>query len=299
MACLKIHPGIIKDLELMEVKLVVRGSKGYTSSLKIVPKLISWIKEAQNEDGELWFVLCVPDDSPLREAVLTEAHSSPFSIHPGSTKMYKDLKQNFWWNDMKHDVARFVAKCLTCQQVKIKHQRTSGLLQPLDILTRKWEKISMNFVTRLPHTFKKNNAIWVVVDRLTKSAYFLPIQQGYSVSKLAEIFHQEIIRLHGTNVVKWFWEVVKAFNKEDKARLLQFVTGTSKVPLEGLKALQGISGPQIFQIHKVYGAPERLPSELIHGYFNQLDLPEYTSKEQLQERLLLAIHEASEGFGFG
>ncbi|KAJ9153952.1 hypothetical protein P3X46_027337 [Hevea brasiliensis] len=100
-----------------------------------------------------------------------------------------------------------------------------------------------------------------------------------------------------SSVVQWFWEVVRGFNKEDMARLLQFVTGTSKVPLEGFKALQGISGPQRFQIHKAYGAPERLPSA--HTCFNQLDLPEYTSKEQLQERLLLAIHEASEGFGFG
>ena len=100
-----------------------------------------------------------------------------------------------------------------------------------------------------------------------------------------------------SNVVQWFWEVVKTFNKEDMARFLQFVTGTSKVPLEGFKALQGISGPQRFQIHKAYGAPDRLPSA--HTCFNQLDLPEYTSKEQLQERLLLAIHEASEGFGFG
>ncbi|XP_026392926.1 E3 ubiquitin-protein ligase UPL1-like isoform X1 [Papaver somniferum] len=100
-----------------------------------------------------------------------------------------------------------------------------------------------------------------------------------------------------SNVVQWFWEVVKAFSKEDMARLLQFVTGTSKVPLDGFKALQGISGPQRFQIHKAYGAPERLPSA--HTCFNQLDLPEYSSKEQLQERLLLAIHEASEGFGFG
>ncbi|KAL8033396.1 hypothetical protein ABFX02_13G156500 [Erythranthe guttata] len=63
-----------------------------------------------------------------------------------------------------------------------------------------------------------------------------------------------------SNVVQWFWEVVEGFNKEDMARLLQFVTGTSKVPLEGFKALQGISGPQKFQIHKAYGAPERLPS---------------------------------------
>lgn len=81
------------------------------------------------------------------------------------------------------------------------------------------------------------------------------------------------------------------------ARLLQFITGTSKVPLEGFKALQGISGTQRFQIHKAYGSRERLPSA--HTCFNQLDLPDYSSKEQLQERLLLAIHEANEGFGFG
>ncbi|KAM1753174.1 hypothetical protein ACFX12_005795 [Malus domestica] len=100
-----------------------------------------------------------------------------------------------------------------------------------------------------------------------------------------------------SDVVKWFWDVVESFDKEDMARLLQFVTGTSKVPLEGFRALQGISGPQKFQIHKAYGAPDRLPSA--HTCFNQLDLPEYTTKEQLHERLILAIHEASEGFGFG
>ncbi|GKE86879.1 retrotransposon protein, putative, ty3-gypsy subclass [Tanacetum coccineum] len=144
----------------MEVELVVRGFEGYIASLKIEPNLILRIKEAQKEDGELWSVvqnmkkgkqeefwvddhgviwygnrLCVPDDSSLREAVLTEAHISSFPVHPGSTKMYRDLKHNFWWNGMKHDVARFVAKCLTCQQVKIEHQRVSGLLQPLEILT--------------------------------------------------------------------------------------------------------------------------------------------------------------------
>ncbi|THU49759.1 hypothetical protein C4D60_Mb06t12920 [Musa balbisiana] len=98
-------------------------------------------------------------------------------------------------------------------------------------------------------------------------------------------------------VIQWFWEVVQGFSKEDKARFLQFVTGTSKVPLEGFSALQGISGSQRFQIHKAYGTPHHLPSA--HTCFNQLDLPEYTSKEQLEERLLLAIHEANEGFGFG
>ncbi|GKA74871.1 putative reverse transcriptase domain-containing protein [Tanacetum coccineum] len=138
------------------------------------------IKEAQKEDGELWSVV-----QNIKNAILTEAHSSPFSIHLGSTKMNRDLKQNFWWNGMKQDVARFVAKCLTCQQVKIEHQRASSLLQPLDILTWKWEKISIDFVTGLPRTFKKNDAIWVIVGtpnawgtRLKFSTAFHPQTDG-------------------------------------------------------------------------------------------------------------------------
>lgn len=97
-------------------------------------------------------------------------------------------------------------------------------------------------------------------------------------------------------VIRWFWEILTELNKEDKARLLQFCTGTSKVPLEGFKALQGVSGPQKFQIHKSYGASSLLPTA--HTCFNQLDLVEYESKEKLKERLLLALHEGSEGFGF-
>nr|GEY52986.1 DNA/RNA polymerase superfamily protein [Tanacetum cinerariifolium] len=127
-----------------------------------------------------------------------EAHSSPFSVHPGSTKMYHDLKQYFWWSGMKRDVATFVSKCLICQQVKIEHKRASGLLQQLDIPVWKWDEIPMEFVTGLPQTQRRHDAIWVVVDRLTKSAYFLPIRKDYPVSRLAEIFQQEIVRLHGT-----------------------------------------------------------------------------------------------------
>ncbi|GJT66670.1 putative nucleotidyltransferase, ribonuclease H [Tanacetum coccineum] len=82
--------------------------------------------------------------------------------------------------------------------VKIEHQRASGLLQPLEIPMWKWDEISMDFVTGLPTTQKRHDAIWVVVDRLTKSAHFLPIRKNYGISKLAEIFRQEIVRLHGT-----------------------------------------------------------------------------------------------------
>lgn len=99
-----------------------------------------------------------------------------------------------------------------------------------------------------------------------------------------------------TPVVRWFFEVLSELSKEDLALMIQFITGTSKVPLEGFKALQGIGGPQKFQIHKAYGPPGRLPSA--HTCFNQLDLPEYESKEVLRERLLMACHEGATGFGF-
>nr|GFC74890.1 hypothetical protein [Tanacetum cinerariifolium] len=127
---------------------------GLKASLRIEPDLISRIKEAQKEDSEIWNIvenlnkqvefrldddnvlwqntrLVVPNDATLREALLTEAHSSPFSVHPG-----------------------------------------------------------------LPQTQRRHDAIWVVVDRLTKSEHFLPIRKDYSVSRLAEIFQQEIVRLH-------------------------------------------------------------------------------------------------------
>ncbi|GJW51090.1 retrotransposon protein, putative, ty3-gypsy subclass [Tanacetum coccineum] len=199
---------ILHDLERLDVELCIRGSSGYWASMRIESNLMLQIKEAQRDDGELWAIvqnvedgkhtefsvdddgivwfedrLCVPNDQVLREKVMTEAHSSPFTIHPGSTKMYRDLKQYFWWNGMKQDVATFVSKCMTCQQVKIEHQRASGLLQPLEIPMWKWDEISMDFVTGLPTTQKRHDAIWVVVDRLTKSAHFLPIRKNYGISK--------------------------------------------------------------------------------------------------------------------
>nr|GEV94054.1 retrotransposable element Tf2 [Tanacetum cinerariifolium] len=188
---------------------------GIKASMRIEPDLISRIKEAQKEDNEIWTIvenldkqvefridednvlwqdtrLVVPNDASLREALLTEAHSSPFSVHPGSTKMYHDLKQHFWWSGMKRDVATFVSRCLICQQVKIEHQRASGLLQPLNIPVWKWDEISMDFVTGLPRTQRRHDAIWVVVDRLTKSAHFLHIHKDYSISRLAEIFSKKL-----------------------------------------------------------------------------------------------------------
>nr|GEY44416.1 reverse transcriptase [Tanacetum cinerariifolium] len=193
-AGIKVEEEIIRDLERLDIELYV-PQKEDSEIWTIVENLDEQTEFRLDEDDVLWqgTRLCVPNDATLREALLTEAHSSLFSVHPSSTKMYHDLKQHFWWSSMKRDVATFVSRCLICQQVKIEHQRASGLLQPLDIPVWKWDEISMDFVTRLPWTPRRHDAIWVVVDRLTKSAHFLPIRKDYSVSKLAETFQQEIV----------------------------------------------------------------------------------------------------------
>ena len=95
--------------------------------------------------------------------------------------------------------------------------------------------------------------------------------------------------------INWFWNILKAFSKEEKALFLQFVTGTSKVPLDGFKGLHGSEGLRRFNIHKAFDA-KLLPSA--HTCFNQLDLPEYASEEDMKEKLLISIKEGSEGFGF-
>ncbi|KAI3700660.1 hypothetical protein L2E82_45297 [Cichorium intybus] len=132
---------------------------------------------------------------------MNEAHKSKCSIHPGATKMYQDLREDYWWPCMKQDVARYVEEYLTCRKVKAKHQRPHGKLQPLEIPEWKWEHLTMDFITKLPITQRGVDAIWVIEDRLTKSAHFLPIQEkNSSAEKLADIFVREIVIRHGEPV---------------------------------------------------------------------------------------------------
>ncbi|GJT21745.1 putative reverse transcriptase domain-containing protein [Tanacetum coccineum] len=123
-----------------------------------------------------------------------------YSVHPGADKMYYDLRDRYWWLGMKKDIAEYVSKCLTCLKVKAEHQRPSVLLQQLEIPVWKWEGIAMDFVTKLPRTSSGHDTIWVIVDRLTKSAHFLPMRENFKTDRLARLYLNEIVARHGVPI---------------------------------------------------------------------------------------------------
>ncbi|WVZ97228.1 hypothetical protein U9M48_042778, partial [Paspalum notatum var. saurae] len=163
----------------------------------------------EGEHGTLWYKnrICVPNVDNIRKLILSEAHDAVYSIHPGSTNIYYDLKERFWWYGMKRVVAEYIAICDTCQRVKAEHQRLAEW---------KWEKITMDFIVGLPRTQKGYNSIWVVVDRLTKVAHFIPVNTTYSGAKLAELYISRIVYMHdvpkrsisdrGSQFTSHFWE---------------------------------------------------------------------------------------------
>ena len=199
---------------------------GLLASLEVRPTLLGRVGEAQQDDPQLveiveklkggessshlrrytlddkgWLRrdnrLCVPQDEDLRKAILDDAHRSKMTIHPGGDKMYKDMKRVFFWAGMKKDVAEYVARCLVCQRVKAEQKKPGGLLHPLEVPLWKWESISMDFVDGLPRSRKGNTGIWVIVDRLTKSAHFIPVKSKRTAPWLASVYIKEIVRLHG------------------------------------------------------------------------------------------------------
>nr|KYP76741.1 Transposon Ty3-I Gag-Pol polyprotein [Cajanus cajan] len=112
--------------------------------------------------------------------------------------MYDNLKM-FWWPRMKKDIVEFVSAYIVCQKAKVEQQRPSRLLQPLSIHKWKWDSISMDFVVALPRTVRGHESTWVIVDKLTKSAHFLIINIKHSLERLAKIYHDDIVRLHGVS----------------------------------------------------------------------------------------------------
>jgi hypothetical protein len=165
----------------------------------------------------VWFEqrLVVPVDPELRKEIFDEAHLSKFCIHLGSTKMYQDLRKNFWWSNIKVDIAKYVAECDTCHRIKASHLK-SARVQPLTIPLWKLDDISMYFIVGLPPTTRRKDSIWVIEDRLTKIAHFIAVHTTYSIQDYAELYVDQIVRLHGipktivsdrgTQFMAHFWE---------------------------------------------------------------------------------------------
>ncbi|GJV46064.1 putative reverse transcriptase domain-containing protein [Tanacetum coccineum] len=142
----------------------------------------------------------IPCFGQLRALIMHESHKSKYSIHPRSDKMYQDLKKLYWWPNMKAEIATYVSKYLTCTKVKAEYQKPSGMLVQPKIPQWKWEDITMDFVTKLPKTATSQDTIWIIVDRLTKSAHFLPMREDDSLEKLTRQYLKEVVSRHGVPV---------------------------------------------------------------------------------------------------
>nr|GEV84905.1 ribonuclease H-like domain, reverse transcriptase, RNA-dependent DNA polymerase [Tanacetum cinerariifolium] len=195
------------DLELGAVVFACRLWRHYLYGKKYVVftdhKSLQYIlnQKELNLRQRRWIELLSDYDCEIRDLVMHESRKSKHSIHLRSDKMYQDLKPLYWWPNMKADIATYVSKGLTCAKVKAEHQKPSGLLQQHEILVWKWERITMDFVSRLPRTPSGYDTIWVIVDRLTKSANFLPMKKMDSKEKLTRLYLKQIVCRHGVPVL--------------------------------------------------------------------------------------------------
>ncbi|KAK8919358.1 hypothetical protein KSP39_PZI021140 [Platanthera zijinensis] len=214
---------LVYELERMEITPLVtpESKQAQLSQLQVRYSLKDRIKEALSKDpflvalqekvrkgetGEFTLQnglllmnerLCVPNVNSIRRDILYESHNTPYSIHPGRTKMYHDLKEDFWWPGMKKDIITYIASCHICQLVKAEHQKPGGYLHSLPIPEWKWEDIAMDFVFGLPRSKLGHDGIWVIIDRLTKSAHFIPVRQNMPPEKLNDLYIDVIVKLHG------------------------------------------------------------------------------------------------------
>ncbi|GKC06834.1 putative reverse transcriptase domain-containing protein [Tanacetum coccineum] len=154
-------------------------------------KLPSQILEAQTE--------AIKEENIKAENLRGMDKAFEYSIHPGSDKMYQDLKKLYWWPNMKAIIVVYVGKCLTCSRVKAECQKPSGLLIQPKYPTCKWERITMDFITKLPKS-SEHDTIWVIVDRLTKSAHFIPTRETDSMETLTRLYIKKIILRHEVSI---------------------------------------------------------------------------------------------------
>ncbi|GKB11084.1 putative reverse transcriptase domain-containing protein [Tanacetum coccineum] len=221
-----------------------------------------------------------------------ESHKSKYSIHLGSDKMYQDLKKLYWWPNMKAIIAVYVGKCLTSSRVKTECQKPSGLLVQPKIPMWKWERITMDFITKLPKTSNGHDTIWLIVDCLTKSAHFIPTRETDSMETLIRLYIKEIVSRHEVSIsiisdhdshfTSRFWKSLQNaldFGKgwEKHLPLVEFSYNNSyhaSIKAAPFEALYG-RNPVAYKL--------KLPEELsnIHSTFHVSNLKKCLSDESL------------------
>ena len=150
-------------------------------------------------DGLLWYGdrVIVPDIAELKYKILFEIHDSPFASHTGRDKTYEAAKKYVYWKNMRKEISEYIQTCEQCQVNKADRSLPGGLLHPLPVPEGKWESISMDFVTSLPRSSKKNDQILVVVDRLTKMARFIACKMTHKAKDIAKILIAEVFTKYG------------------------------------------------------------------------------------------------------
>nr|GEX28664.1 putative reverse transcriptase domain-containing protein [Tanacetum cinerariifolium] len=172
---------------IKEENIKAKNLRGMDKAFKVRPDGTRRIK------NQSW----LPLFGNLRDLIMYESHKSKYSFNPGFDKMYQDLKKLYWWLNIKAIIAEYVSKCLTYFRVKVECQKPSGLVIQPEIPTWKWERITMDFVTKLP---SRHDKIWVIVDRLTKSAHFIPTRETDSMEIFTRLSIKEIVSRHGVPI---------------------------------------------------------------------------------------------------
>jgi hypothetical protein len=168
----------------------------YEASKNAVLRDRSQWTEYMIQDGLLFKgnQLCIPKCS-MRENLLKEKHSGGLARHFGHDKTFSKLNGAYFWLGMRRDVKIFVDRCRNCQHTKGKRKNT-GLYQPLPILERSWDAVSMDFILGLPRTQRGCDSIFVVIDRFSKMAHFIPCQKTSDATHIANLFFKEVFKLH-------------------------------------------------------------------------------------------------------
>ncbi|GJZ72499.1 putative reverse transcriptase domain-containing protein [Tanacetum coccineum] len=196
-----------KEEHEVHLKLVLESLRKEKLKERVKPKRVRAMAMTI-QSGVKEIILATQSETFKQENVLTERlhgldqqmERKEESVHPGADKMYYDLRDMYWWPRMKRDIAIYVSKCLTCAKVKAEHQRPLGFLQQPEIPKWNWDKITMDLITKLPRSRSGHDAIWVIVDRLTKSTHFLAIREDFSTKKLAILYIDVIMARHAVPV---------------------------------------------------------------------------------------------------